>query len=170
MNILASFSVLSRREKILCAVLGMVVLMAVCAYVFPLLTAKKTASVPVGAPAQAVQTAAPSVTVVRQELPAANMKNPFLVPPQYRVPKETPVTAPVGNVSVETDAKPLQTVPVLSGIVVSGATRMAILEWGGESETLTVGSSFKGFRVVSISDTQAVLDGPAGRKALNIGG
>lgn len=168
MNIPASFNALSRREKTLLAVLGTVVTIAVCVAVAPLLTATKMTGLAVEPPPQAVQETA-TVTVVRQEPPAGSVKNPFIVPPQYRAPKESPVPVQSGDTSGTATAKPVSRMPVLSGIVVRGTARMAILELGGESETLGVDGSFKGYKVVSIADTQVELDGPSGHEVLKIG-
>ncbi|HBS60037.1 MAG TPA: hypothetical protein DEA44_12295 [Firmicutes bacterium] len=169
MNMPASFHALSRREKTLLGVLGSVVVIAVCVAVFPRLTTTKRTDLPVDSPPQTVQAPAP-VTVVRRELPAGSVKNPFVVPPRYRAFKESVVPGQGGgNSPGPTTAKPAGRVPVLSGIVVAGTARMAILELDGESETLGVGGSFKGYRVVSIADTQVELDGPAGFKVLEIG-
>lgn len=168
MNIAASFHALSRREKTLLGVLGIVVAIAACVSVFPSLTTTKTTGLPVDPSHQAVQASAP-VTVVRQEPPVVNVKNPFLVPSQYRVSKGSPVPVQGGNTSGTTTAKPAGRVPVLSGIVFSGTARMAILELDGESETLGIGGSFKGYKVVSIAETQVELDGPEGLKVLKIG-
>lgn len=172
MNISASFQALSQREKTLLVILGIVVLMAIGTVAFPLLATKETVRPPVSPPAQSVQSVA-AVRAVQQPTPADNLKNPFFVPPQHRVAKETAVTAvsgatPAGSIPGAATAKQVNVQPVLSGIVVRGAARMAIIEIGGESETLEVGGSFKGYRVVSISDNQTVLEGPEGHNILNI--
>jgi hypothetical protein len=171
MNLLAAFQAFTQREKLLLAGLGLAVLITGFVYVFPLFFPEKTISTQI----QTLPTAAKQVIAaempVKTDLPAASVKNPFLVPPQYQVRKETPNAASGSSATAGLPAqKPVNaTPPVLSGIMASGSTKMAILELGGSSDTLGIGGTLGGYTVTSITDSQVVLNGPEGRMVLNIG-
>lgn len=170
MNISATFQALSQREKALLGLLGIAVLITACVYIFPLLFPKKTVSsqavIPPSVPVkQAVLMEMPA----NHALPAANVKNPFQVPPQYKVRKETTSAAPAGTTPSGPVPKPVGAIPALSGIIASGSTKMAILELGGNSDTVGVGGTLGGYTVASITDTQVVLSGPDGPLVVNIG-
>lgn len=175
MNLSATLQALTPREKLSLGVLGIVLLIAGGVYVYPLLVYEKTADAPITAPPAAVQPKRANVpeAPVQPYIPVVNMKNPFLVPPQYQVRKEAAAPAASANnppASGQASAqKPVNIGPVLTGIATSGTMKKAILELDGNSDTYGVGDAIGGYTVTWITDTQVVLNGPAGRQVLNIG-
>lgn len=168
MKLPAAFQSCSQREKTLLAVLGFTVLVAGLIYVISLLAAAKTQSPPVGmTPPARTEEAILAEIPVKSNVQAATIKNPFLVPVQYRVRKET---APAGNTPGGQASRPTDYCPVLNGIVSSGSTKMAIIEWGGSSDTVGVGGRIGQYTVAAITDAQVVLNGPEGRQVLNMEG
>lgn len=171
MSLSAKFQALTQREKVLFSVLGLAILITGCVYVYPLLFAEKTMGSKVAAPppvpAKQIGPAATEISTKR-DLPIADVKNPFQVPAQYQVRKET-TSAPAVHTASGPAIKPVSVVPVLSGIIAGGSVKMAILELGGDSDTVGVGGTFGGYTVASITETQVVLSGPEGRQVLNIG-
>jgi len=170
MNLLAKFQAFTQREKLLLAGVGIAVLITGFVYVSPLFLTEQTTSSQVQTlPSAAKQVIAVELPV-KTDLPASSVKNPFLIPPQYQVRKEIPPAASGSNATAGPPAqKPVNAIPVLSGIIASGSTKMAILELGGNSDTVGVGSTLGGYTVASITDSQVVLNGPEGRQVLNIG-
>jgi hypothetical protein len=167
MKLPATFQSCSQREKVLLAVLGIAILVTGYIYIFPLLAVAKTESPPVSMPppAQAKQ-AVLAEAPVKSNVPPAKIKNPFQVPAQYRVRQET---VPTENMPGGQVYNPVTYSPVLNGIVTSGSTKMAIIDFGGNSDTLGVGGTIGQYTVAVITDTQVVLNGPEGRQVLNLG-
>jgi type II secretory pathway component PulC len=156
---------LTQREKVLGGVLGIVMLATGSMYIFSMLSSEKTMRSQVVMPLPAPARQDPTEIPIMKDLQTANIKNPFQVPPQYQVRKETTPSSP-GGVPMP---KPVSGIPILCGIIASGPIKMAILELGGNSDTLGIGDTLGGYTIVSITDIQVVLNGPEGRQVLNIG-
>lgn len=167
---------LTKRERILLVVLGITGVVVVCLYVYPLLMFGKPAISSVSTLPPAVQTSRVINGVPMQAVQIDNVKNPFFVPPSYRVRRNS---VPAGDSAVRSagtmddvgqGAKTENKAPVLNGIITNATVKMAIIEVAGNSDTLRVGSSIGGYTVTEITDTQVTVKGREGSMVLSIGG
>lgn len=154
---------ISKREKALIITAMVVVVGVIVAYVVIMFQEgqpRLTAAPPKG-PTARIGTGLPAVKILGS-IDVAKSKNPFEVPAQYQEQRNSTTPArPIASL------QPIK--PVLSGILFSGGSKLAIFEYHGNSEMVGPGAALGQYSVVSITDSQVILAGPEGQLVMNIG-
>lgn len=169
MKLADTFQSYSKREKLL-LLIALSVAVGLFAYLNPKLFPEEQTDIQVVTTPQVSipEKSTFSLVTTLASISTAEIKNPFLVPPEYREEK----TVQQSSVSPNTEAKiPLSVhpKPVLGGIVSRGETRLVILELNGNSDIAKTGDTFGPYVVEAITNNQAVLTGPEGRFVLSLG-
>lgn len=95
--------------------------------------------------------------------PNLTLRDPFAIPPEYRTP--TPA-GPAVNIG---PTQPKETLPVVTGIVMTNSAGSAIIQYGSDSRSYRLGDFVGPYQIVSINARLVVLQGPSGRLILSLG-
>lgn len=103
--------------------------------------------------------------------PEQAVRDPFAVPAEFLAKQQQlmPGAAQSKAATGERQIRQTEIMPVLTGVIMSGNTGSAIIQYGADSRSYRRGDYVGPYQIVAISNSYVTLHGPGGRLTLGLG-